>query len=108
MIAWGFVAGFVVYATIVGFLFLSHLGRSPEERLSRLRFGITVAVALLLPVLTVLGLPIGSSDFGSPAGGVGPSLVVLAFSAVGGFFFGSIGMVLYSVASGLPEGRTSV
>lgn len=108
MVLWGIVTGFVVYATIVGFLFLSHLGRSPTERLSPLRFGVTVVVALLLPVLTVLGLPIGFAAFDSTAGGVGTPLVVLVFSSLGGFFFGSIGMVLYSVVSGLPEGRTSI
>lgn len=92
----------------MGFLFLSHLGRSPADRLPPLRFGVTVAVALLLPALAVLGLPIGFAAFTSPAGGVGTPLVLLVFSTLVGFFFGSVGMILYSVASGLPERRTSV
>lgn len=106
MVLWGIVTGFVVYATMVGLLVLSHLGRPPADRLSPRRFGIVLAVTSLLPVLTVLGLPIGFSAFDAPVGGVGMSIVTLVFSTLVGSFFGSIGLVLYSVTGGLPEGRT--
>lgn len=104
---WGVLTGFVVYAIIGGFLFLSHLGRRPDERLSPLRFAVTLVVASLLPVLVVLGLPIGFPAFDAPVPGVGMLFVLLVFSSLVGFFFGSIGLVLYSVMCGLPEGRTS-
>lgn len=105
---WGVVTGFVVFGAIAGFQFLSHFGRSPAARLPPSRFGVTLGVALLLPVVALLGLPVEFSDFTAPAGGVGTPFGVLVFSSAVGLLFGSVEMILYAVMSGLPRGRTTV
>lgn len=101
---WGLVLGFVVHGIIAASLFLSHLGRRPAERLPPLRFGLTLAVAMLLPVLTAVGLRIRLSVLGATEGGAGTLLALLVASSMVGLFFGAIGSVLYAVVSGLATG----
>lgn len=103
MVVWALSLLLVAHGIVVGFVCLSHLGSSPDERLPPFRFGLVLAATLLLSGLTFVGLPGASSDLEATALTTRELFVVLVLVPAWGSFFGSIGVILYGVAGGLPD-----
>lgn len=107
MVFWTVSQAILGWGVITSILWLTHSGKSPDERLSVLRFCGVLGVALILPVVVFIGLPFEVSNVEVIGNGIGGILVDVIVALFSGFIYGSIGMILYAVASGLPNTTTT-